>query len=159
MRLSVLQKRNTVDELMQRELIAAHVDEIVMALAGAGHQVRHQRAGVFRQWIRQALQLLMAEGLRTAGLGRINGLRFRPDLNTFLYCSPSGELNGERDRFARAQDQLVAAGEKAGGFSLYGILAALNGGKMESAFRIGNGLLNWGGDAGMSERNPRADNG
>ena len=37
--LRVVEERDSVDELVQGELVAPHVNEIVVALAGSGHEV------------------------------------------------------------------------------------------------------------------------
>src|SRR5205085_9436058 len=37
--LGVIEKRDSIDEFVQRKLIAAHIDKVVVALAGAGHEV------------------------------------------------------------------------------------------------------------------------
>src|SRR6266853_1115784 len=101
----------------------------------------------------------MSESLRAAGLARINGLRFSPDLNVLLHRGPGRQFNGERNRFARTQDQLVIAGEKVGGVRGYDVLAALNRSKMEPAFRVSNGPLRGTCGPGMCERYLRTRNG
>src|SRR5437667_5554154 len=51
LRLGVVEKRNAIDKFMQGELRPANCQEIVMAVACAGHQVRDQTISGFDQRI------------------------------------------------------------------------------------------------------------
>ena len=71
--LRVVQERNAVDEFVQRKLSATNSQEIVVAIAGAGHQVIDQIVCGVGQRIGEHIQVLSREGVGAAGLLRVYG--------------------------------------------------------------------------------------
>src|SRR5438045_3701665 len=61
--LGIVEKRDAVDELMQRELSAANGNKIIVAVAGAWHEVGDEVVRGFSKRLREALKILMSEGI------------------------------------------------------------------------------------------------
>ena len=95
LRLLVIQKRNAIHKFVQRELIAAHVDEVVMALGSARHQVGDKPVGILNHGIGQHIQVLACECLRAAGFFRIDSLIRAAHLDGSLDALFRLQFNGQ----------------------------------------------------------------
>src|SRR6266404_8754480 len=67
LRLRVVQKGDTVDKFVQRKFGSAHVQEIVMAVAGAGHQIVDQIVRALDEGFGQPLEILARKRVRAPG--------------------------------------------------------------------------------------------
>ena len=61
--LGIVEKRDAVDELMQRELSAANGNKIIVAVAGAWHEVGDEVVRGFSKRLGKTLKILMSEGI------------------------------------------------------------------------------------------------
>ncbi len=141
LRLRIVQKRDPVDELMQRKFGAANGQKIVVTVACARHQVVDQIIGGVDQRIGQLLQILLGKDVGAAGLFRIDGsvssLYFHGLLHRFLTL----QFDGERQRLTGAENKIVAGKIEACGIGLQSIRSGLDGGKMKFSRGVARDLL------------------
>src|SRR6267154_2392832 len=85
LRLGIVQEGYAVNELVQGKFRAADGVEIVVAIAGAGHQIVDEVVGGFHDWIGEPLGDLVSKRVGTAGLFGIDGEIFGANFHAFLY--------------------------------------------------------------------------
>src|SRR5207249_1239167 len=139
LRLRVVEKRDAVDELVQREFRATHSQKIVVAVACAGHQVVDQVVGALHQGIRQALEILPRKSVRAAGFLRINsqiaGRNFHGLANGFLFL----QLNIQRNGLAGPQHKVISGDVVAGGLDAETVGSGLDGRDSKLSIRVRDG--------------------
>ena len=127
LRLRVVEKRDAVDELVQREFRATHSQKIVVAVARAGHQVVDQVVGALHQGIRQALEILPRKSVRAAGFLRVDsqiaGRNFHGLANGFLFL----QVNTKRNGLAGPQHKVISRDVIAGSLHAETVGSGLDG--------------------------------
>ena len=139
--LSVVQERYAIDELVQREFGATHSEEVVVAVARARHQVVDKIVGSVRERIGKQVQILLGKGVGTAGLLGIDGEIAGLHLDLFLNRCPGLQIEGQRERLTRAQNEIEAGGKKAVSFGLESVRPGIDGGKTKAAGGVAGRLL------------------
>ena len=113
LRLRVIQEGYSVDELVQREFGSADGQKIVVAVAGPRHQIVDEVVRALQHRLRQPLEVLPREGVRTPGFLRIDGQVVGLNLDTLPHGLFFLQIHVERNRLTRAQHKLVSSLEVA----------------------------------------------
>ncbi len=141
MRLSIVQKGDAVDKFVEGEFRAAHSEKIVVAVAGAGHEVVDEVVGTFEDRLGEFFEVLASEGIGAAGLFRIDsqiaGVNFDALLNGLFRL----EIKVQGKRLAGAQDEFVVERKVIGRLHLQGVGAGFEGREAEFSIGVRSGFL------------------
>src|SRR5258708_6293120 len=84
LRLGIVQEGYAVNELVEGKFRAANGEEIVVAIAGAGHQIVDEIVGGFHDWIGEPLEVLVGERVGAARFFGIDSQIAGANFDTFL---------------------------------------------------------------------------
>src|SRR5712671_819847 len=84
LRLGIVQEGYAVNKLVQGKFRAANGEEIVVAIAGAGHQIVDEVVGAFHDRVGELFEVLVGESIGAAGFFGIDGEIASANFDTFL---------------------------------------------------------------------------
>src|SRR3954468_17745371 len=111
MLVGVIKERDAINKLVQRQLVAPQMDEVVMARNRTGNQVLCEGGNVFGDAARQQLQIMVAESERRARLLHLGFVTIRLDVHFFLYLGARGEFELQTQVLTRPQQNLGSTRE------------------------------------------------